>query len=71
MVGRSFPGSGFPVDVARAATLRHRRTREYQVDPQTGIPLETGAPVIPPAETLLRLLELAEDIAKPEVQKRL
>jgi len=67
MVGRSFPGPWFDIDIARRAAACHCVAGQDQIDPQSGIAPEAGGPVVPPAEGLFGLLELAKHVGQAEV----
>lgn len=71
MIGRALPGSGFAINIARAAFAGQGRACQNQVDTEPGIAAKPGSTVVPPAKSLLWLLELAEYVTQTQIQQGL
>ncbi len=69
MVGGPLPGARLPVDMAGLAASGHCVAGQNQVNAQPGVTAKTRGAIIPPAESLFRLVELAKYIGQAQVQQ--
>src|SRR5690606_21908424 len=68
MIGRPVEPSRLDVDATGPKQRPHRVGAEDQVDPEAQVAAKGRRPVIPPAESAFRLLELAERVVETELE---